>query len=88
MVEKHHPDLYSALRDIQKEQADSEIMLAELSLGKSVKSVPKNKRGELQNRIKSITESYDEYKTDQRKLQFLRLIAHFPFTLLNIDFVT
>ena len=31
LVEKHHPDLYSALREFQKEQADTEIIIAELS---------------------------------------------------------
>lgn len=41
VVGKHHPDLYSAIMEIQKEQADTEITLTELSLGRNVKAAPK-----------------------------------------------
>ncbi|CAI6367282.1 unnamed protein product [Macrosiphum euphorbiae] len=34
VIGKHHPDLYSALSEFQKEQADVEIMISELSLGR------------------------------------------------------
>ena len=43
VVGKNHPDLYSALKEFQKEQADVEIAVAELSLGRSVKAEPKKK---------------------------------------------
>ena len=32
VIGKVHPDLYSALKELQKEQADTEIIIAELSL--------------------------------------------------------
>ena len=41
LIAKHHPDLYSALKEFQKEQANSEVILAELALGRSVKAAPK-----------------------------------------------
>lgn len=37
LVGKAHPDLYSLLKEFQKEQADSESMIAELSAGKRVR---------------------------------------------------
>ena len=40
-MEKNHPDLFSALVEFQKEQADSEIAIAEISLGRKVKAAPK-----------------------------------------------
>ncbi len=43
LVGKHLPDFYSLLNEIQKEQADSEIMVAELSLGWQIKAAPKRK---------------------------------------------
>lgn len=43
VVRKHHPDLYSILTEIQKEQADTEVAIAELSLGRSVRAAPKKK---------------------------------------------
>ncbi len=41
LVGKHYADLYSLMNEIQKEQADSEIMVTEISSGRRVKAVPK-----------------------------------------------
>jgi len=43
VVGKHHPDLLSAMREPQKEKADTDSMVAELSFGKEVKAAPKEK---------------------------------------------
>ena len=43
VVGKHHPDLYSALKEFQKEQGDTEVKFLELSQGKSIKDAPKKK---------------------------------------------
>ena len=43
VVGKHHPDLYSALGEFQKEQGFTEVCIAELALGKRVKKAPKKK---------------------------------------------
>ena len=42
VVGRHHLDLYSALTELQKEQADVESQLLELQLGKSNGLPPKN----------------------------------------------
>lgn len=72
VIGKHHPDLYSALGEFQKEQADAEIMIAELSLGRKVRAVPKRKWQDFQTRIMSIVSAFDTYE----ELDFLRAIAH------------
>jgi len=72
VIGKHHPDLYSALSEFQKEQADVEIMISELSLGRKVRSQPKRKWRDFQTRIMSITADFNTYQ----ELQFLRAIAY------------
>ena len=42
LVGKNHPDLYWAIKEIQKEQADTEIM-SKMSLECKIKATPKKK---------------------------------------------
>ena len=49
VVAKHHPDLYSALQEFRKRQADTKVKVLELSQGKAIEDVPK-KSGTRQNR--------------------------------------
>lgn len=77
VVGKHHPDLYAALTELQKEQADTEVAVAELSLGKKVKSSPKHKWLELHTRIGGIVTRYNvDYKEKNDDLLYLRTLAH------------
>ncbi len=76
LVAKHHSDLYSLLNEIQKEQADSKIMVTELSLGRRVKAAPKRKWLEVLSRLWRIVENYNEYKTEGKELEFLKPIAY------------
>lgn len=62
VVGRNHPDVYSLVKEFQKEQADSESTVAELSLGKTVKAAPKKKWVDAQARIRYITGQYQEYK--------------------------
>lgn len=71
VVGRHHPDIYTAIAEIQKEQGYSEMCLVELSMGKKVKAAPNAKWTELQNRLESIAA---EYNTRPR-LEYLRSIA-------------
>ena len=48
VVGKHHPDLYFCLTEFQKEQAYTEACIAELALGKKVKTA-KSKMGRITN---------------------------------------
>jgi hypothetical protein len=58
---KNHPDLYSALTEIKKEQADTEIAVAELSLGRKIKVLPKKKWHDFKNKIRTIVLEYAKY---------------------------
>lgn len=74
LMGKNHPDLYSALKEFQKEQADTEIAVAEIGLGRKVKAAPKKKWIDFQNKIRLITLEYEDYVGQE--LEFLRAIAH------------
>ena len=75
VVAKHHPDLYSALTELQKEQGNTEVCLAELSLGRRVKNSPGRKWIALQNRLLEIVHQYDDHVTDNSELDYLKLLA-------------
>lgn len=76
VVNKHHPDLYSCLKEFQKEQADMEIGLIELAQGKSIKDAPKKAWLESKMRLKRIVQTYEEKKTQGRVMEYLTLIAN------------
>jgi len=59
--------MYTFLKELPKEQGDTEVSLTEPALGK--------KWLELQTRIRSIVFEYDEYKSDNRILEYLRNIG-------------
>jgi len=67
LLGKHHSDMYTFLKELPKEQGDTEVSLTEPALGK--------KWLELQTRIRSIVFEYDEYKSDNRILEYLRNIG-------------
>lgn len=75
MVGKTHPDMYSLIKEFKKEQADTEIAVAELGLGKNVKAAPKAKWVTHQVRIRRIVRRYNEYKDDDEILEYLENLA-------------
>lgn len=75
MVGKNHPDMYSLLREIQKEQADTEIAVTEMCLGRAVKAAPKKKWLQYQIKIQDITNDYANYKNRGEELDFLEAIG-------------
>ena len=76
VVGKHHPDLYSAFKELQKEQGDTEIYIVELSLGRKIKAAPKKKWVDTQDRLRRIAKKYDDYKNTGRVLDYMRSIAY------------
>ncbi|KAL6953007.1 hypothetical protein U1Q18_052277 [Sarracenia purpurea var. burkii] len=76
LMGRNHPDLYSTLLEFQKEQCSTEVTIAELSLGKSVKAAPRRRWLELQRRIRTVTLRYEEYVEEGNEVKFLRDIAH------------
>ena len=76
LVGKHHPDLYSAVIEFQKEQAFVESNIAELGLGERVKLLPRRKWMELQERIQGIVASYKVQKAGGTLMEYMRALAH------------
>jgi len=73
---KHHPDLYSALTEFQKEQADTESLVEGFELGRAVKAAPESKWVATQKRLQTITLAYPTYKEEDRVIPFLRALGH------------
>lgn len=76
MVSKDHPDLYSALTEIQNEQSDTEISVIETTMGRAVRCPPSRRWVEFQNRIQNIVGDYQERKEDDEVLDYLRTLAY------------
>ena len=74
-VGKDHPDSYYLLLQIQKEQADTESAFLDLCQDKPVKSGPKKKWIEYQERIQTITNDYENYRVNKNELDFSELIG-------------
>lgn len=76
LVNKNHPDLYSALQEIQKEQNETEISVLEYYAGRSVRTAPSRKWKEYQDKIINIVSDYDQRKEDDEVLDYLRCLAY------------
>ena len=70
VVGKHHPDIYTAIGEIQKEQGYTEVCITELAMGKKVKAAPTKKWNELQRRLEAIAAEYN-----RPTLEYLRAIG-------------
>ena len=80
LLEKNHPDLYTALSEIQKKQGDTEIVVSELSMGRQVKVAPKKQWSVHQKRIAGIAQKYEDYVDANDELGFLCTMSY------NINF--
>ena len=60
VIDRHHPSLYGALLEIQREQADTETMVTQLELGQKVKAPPKKTGLITQRRIRNIVATFAE----------------------------
>lgn len=76
LMNKTHPDLYSAISELQKEQAGTELCLIESSLGKATRDAPNPKWVELQNMITNIVSDYPERKAEDEVLGYLRDMSY------------
>ena len=77
---KAHPDLYSFLKRIKKEQQEVDVLLVEVGLGRSVRPAKKKRYANLENRIKGIVDTYETYRDDNRVLDYLQNLGR-NFTL-------
>lgn len=62
LIGKNHPDIYCFIKEIKKEQGDTEIAVVELSLGRKVKAAPKKKWLETQQKLRRIVLNYERYE--------------------------
>ncbi|KAJ4435160.1 hypothetical protein ANN_23736 [Periplaneta americana] len=70
--EKVNAELMTLSGEFQKEQADT----AQLPLGQSVKTKSKQKWIRTNERIRNIVLDYNQYKEDNKTLDYLRCIGH------------
>lgn len=77
VVGKHHPSLYAFLKEILKEQADSEVMMDQLAVGQRVKKCQNRKRREKESRIHAIVILYNNYFLNDNVMEYLRNIGRF-----------
>ena len=75
MLGTKHPDLYTLLDAIKKEQGDTEMSVLEMRLGKQVKAAPKKKWIEQQNRVKTTVQNYNAYGL-ARVTEYLKIISY------------
>ena len=75
IVGLHHPDLLTALRELQLEHADTETNVAELSAGRKVKALPRCKRVLAQERIQGLTAEYQGHKDRNSLFEILGIIS-------------
>ncbi len=72
MMGKKHPSFFHMLREIRKEQRDTEVMVVELEMGRKIK-VPQRLKYQLINaRMQEIVLQYADYKEEGRLMEFLR----------------
>mgnify|MGYP007063904573 CR=1 FL=1 len=58
-VGKHHPSIFAALKELQKEQSETKTMLEELRLDRNIRAQKKKHRISFQTRIRTITMRYN-----------------------------
>ena len=86
VIRKNDPDIYSAPTKFQNEQADSEIMISKLSLGRKVKAQPKKKWFDFRRQIRIITLQYQDYRKEEKEIELLRLITSMRFYNVTYSF--
>ena len=63
VIGKHHPDLFTAIIELQKEQGSAEVCITELALAKKFKTAPNRKWTELQHWLEGIAAEYGSIPT-------------------------
>lgn len=76
VVGKPHPSLYAFLGEMQKEQADVEIMKRQLQLGQKVRKNPDPKRILKEEEMYAMVSDYDQHFEDDEVLEFLKNVGY------------
>lgn len=73
---KSHPSFYTFLKEIQKEQSDSETMLRQLSIGDSIRKPRSLDQKRMEKRITNIVNEYETYKEENNLLDYLKNVGY------------
>ena len=76
LMGKYHPGMCTFLSELQKEQADVEIMLMQLWLTKKLKKHPDPKRRQKDQQIFNIVANYQNYVTNNDVMNYLKNISY------------
>lgn len=77
VVGKHHPILYVFLKEMLKEQVDSEVMLDQLAIGQRVKKIRDQKCREKETRIYAIVLLFDTYLENNNVMEYLKNVGRY-----------
>ena len=77
LVNRAHLDLYTFIKELKKEQGDTEIAVVELSLGRKIKAAPKKNWVDIQDRLKTVANNYENYETYLEYLEAIQVCTSF-----------
>lgn len=76
LLNKNHPSLYHFLNELLKEQEDTERLLRRLDLGQKIRRPQTPKVIQNEERMFNIATQFENYRTEQREMDYLQNIAH------------
>lgn len=76
LIGKKHPSFYAFLSELIKEQADSETMLRQISLGQQTKQPRSLEQRRVEKRLLNIVQQYKTYVEEDNVLSYLKNIAY------------
>lgn len=76
VIDKNHPEIYTFIYEIVKEQADTEKQLSEMGLRRNMKATPRaawlNLQRRQRTRGRTIIQNYNTYNKNNQTLQYLK----------------
>ena len=76
VIGKDHPSFYNFLVELQKEQADVEILIRQLQLGQKIRKYRDPKRKMIEEKIANIVSKYNEYIENNDILTYLKSLSY------------
>lgn len=75
-VGRSHPSFYAFVEELISEQAMTDFTFRELSLHHKVKKARCGKKQKNEKRILDIVHSYEEYATNNMRIEYLKIVAY------------
>lgn len=73
---KSHPTIYHIIKEFQKEEGDTAVMMLELEQGKKIRQPQRLKYRRINERLQTLALSYDRYKEEGTRPAFMRACGH------------